>query len=189
MKHCPVCNIPLDPVVYTGVGVLRCGQCQGHLVDTSRLAAIKRIAGKSQAELKAEVTGAYHGDHTGPVKCPTCRMPMRKQPVPLPGLTLQLDVCKTCSLIWLDGGELALVQLDHRATPAFRDAQQMKQRIAALEADPARKAAFEQNMAKLPEEPDPLQDVLEDAASSLLIGNALDGPEAVIQLCLHLMGD
>ena len=161
MKNCPLCALPLEPVAYTGFGVLHCRQCRGHLVDTSRLASIKSVAGKSQAELKDEVTGGYHSDHAGPVKCPTCRMPMRKQPVPLPGLTLQLDVCKTCSLIWLDGGELALVQLDHRTTPAFRDAQQMKQRMAALEADPERKAAFEENLANLPDEADPLEEAVD----------------------------
>lgn len=154
MKKCPVCDIPLTQVDYTGFNVMQCAQCHGHLVDVSRLNAILRTARKTQDELKAEVRAEYQGDQVTPVKCPTCRMTMRKQPLVLPSLTLQLDACQTCALLWLDGGELALHQLEHRTTPGYRDEQELKRRSAQLECDPERQAEFRRKLAKLPDEPE-----------------------------------
>ena len=44
----------------------------------------------------------------------------------------------------------APVKLAHQATPAFQDAQKHKRCAAELEADPERKAAFDDAVAKLP---------------------------------------
>jgi Zn-finger nucleic acid-binding protein len=151
---------------------MRCDKCRGHLVDLSRVDAIKRTTGKSPKELKAEATAEFHGSNPGQVKCPRCHMPMGKQPVNLPGLAMETDFCRACSLIWFDGGELALAQLGYEATPGFADAQEMKRRMAELEANPERKAAFEKNLAELPEPPslvaEALRDSLRDSAGGAL---------------------
>ena len=183
MRNCPHCNIPLTIVDYSGFTVLQCSQCRGHLVDVSRLDSIKRATHKSQADLKAEAIGEYQRETALPIKCPKCHLPMRKQPVRMPGLTLHMDVCRECALIWLDGGELALIQLDHRTTPIYHDMQDMKRRVADLEADPARKAAFEHNLAHVSDERGLVEEALADAVNGQEQYVAI---EAVLQLCLSL---
>ena len=89
---------------------------------------------------------------------------MIKRPLPVPGFeNLHLDFCRGCSLVWLDGGELALAQLAHQATPGFRDKQEMKRRAAERDADPERKAAFDEAVAKLPEPPGIFSGALREA--------------------------
>ena len=168
MRNCPICSSPLIRVQYEGVTVLRCDKCRGHLVDLARAESIKRITGKSPKELKDEATADFHGSNPGKIKCPRCHMPMGKQPVTLPGLAMETDFCRACSLVWFDGGELALAQLGYEATPGFADAQEMKRRMAELEANPARKAAFEKNLAELPEPRSPVAEALEESAAQAL---------------------
>jgi Zn-finger nucleic acid-binding protein len=155
-------------VQYEGIGVQRCDQCRGHLVKSTRLDSIKRIACKSQAELKDEATSEFHNRKTEKVKCPRCRITMRRQIIKLPGLPLETDICIPCSLIWFDGGELAIAQLEHESTAGFINAQEMKQRIEELEASPVRKAEFEKNLARLPVSPDPVEKVLVDVVTEIL---------------------
>ena len=168
MRNCPHCSIPLISVEYEGFGVQWCDRCRGHLVASSRLESLKRVARKSHDELKAEATSEFHGCNTAQIKCPRCHMPMRKQAIKLPGLALEFDLCRACSLVWFDGGELALAQLGHEAKVGFADAQEMKRRMEELEASPDRKAEFEKNLARLPNAPDPVEEVLGDVAEEVL---------------------
>jgi len=87
-----------------------------------------------------------------------------------------LDVCRSCSLVWLDGGELALVQLGYESSAIFAEAQEMKRRMAQLEASPNRKAAFEENLARLPVEPSPVEEAVAEIAGEMF--------EAIIRGCL-----
>jgi Zn-finger nucleic acid-binding protein len=134
-----------------------------------RLESIKRITRKSLNELKAEASAEFRGSNPGCVRCPYCHMRMSKQPIKLPVLALQMDVCCACSIVWFDGGELALAQLGYEATPGFADAQEMKRRMAELQASPDRKAAFEKNLAKLPEP----RGLVEEAVDKI-VGEALE---------------
>jgi len=157
MRNCPHCRIPLISVDYEGVSVQWCERCRGHLMYAARLGPIKQIAGKSQDQLRTEAATEFRGNNTARIKCPRCCAPMSKQDTRLPGLNLQIDVCRACSLIWLDGGELALVQLGHEAKGAFANAQELKRRMEKMEASPDRKARFEEILARMPkenEEPD-----------------------------------
>ena len=156
MRNCPVCNLPLEPVVYEGLRILRCPQCQGHLLERARLEAIQRIPEKSLAELEAEAQAGFQGDHPQGIRCPRCHRAMDQRPLAVPGFDLHVDVCCDCALAWLDGGELAMAQLAHQGSPKFRDTREQMRRAAALDADPARKAAFDAAVAKLPETPNPV---------------------------------
>ena len=162
-RSCPICSVPLAPVAYEGFQILRCPQCQGHLLDLSRYEAIRRIPHKTLAELEAEAQEGFAGDNPAPIRCPRCHVTMFKKPIAVPGFSLNTDVCRDCALAWLDGGELALAQLAYQATPAFRDVQEMKRRAEALDADPERKAAYDEAVAKLPETPDPFTAGLREA--------------------------
>lgn len=168
MKKCPFCDIPLLAVEYEGFPILRCEQCRGHLVRSSRLDAIKRVARKSKDELKAEATAEFHSDNSGPIKCPRCHMTMHKRSIALPLLALQMDVCIPCTLVWLDGGELALAQLGYETSARFLDAQELKRRMASLDASPDRKAAFEKNVAQLPAPTYPVESALEEVAAEVV---------------------
>jgi Zn-finger nucleic acid-binding protein len=153
MSNCPICTGPLTPAEYEGFAVLRCDNCHGHLARSPRVESIKRSKRKSQTELKAEATAEFHGNNPGRVKCPDCHMLMIKQSIKLPVLALQMDVCTNCSLVWFDGGELALAQLGYESRPGLPTAQEMQRRIEELEASPARKAALQKRIARLPELP------------------------------------
>ena len=157
-RNCPSCAVPLAPETYEGFPVLRCPDCAGHLLDLSRYEAIRRLPEKSLAELEAEAKETFAGDNPAAIRCPRCHLAMERLPLSVPGFELHRDLCRACALVWLDGGELALAQLAYQATPAFRDRQELKRRAAALEADPERKAAFEEALAQLPLTPDPFRE-------------------------------
>ncbi len=163
MRHCPVCNVPLEPVIYETHRLWHCPQCRGDLVDLSRYKAIRRLPQKSLAELEAEAREGFAGDTAESLRCPRCHASMSKRPLSVPGFSLNLDVCEGCSLVWLDGGELAMAQLAHQATPGFRDTQEMKRRAEALSADPERKAAFDEAVARLPDAPNPFKEAFREA--------------------------
>lgn len=156
-RNCPMCSVPLEPETYEGFSVQRCPQCRGHLVDLARYEAIQRTPDKSLAELEAEAQAGFAGGNPAPLRCPRCHGAMQKRPLSVPGFSLAMDFCRGCSLVWLDGGELAMAQLAHQASPGFRDAQELKRRAAELDANPDRKAAFEEALAKLPLEAVPLK--------------------------------
>ena len=155
-RPCPICDVALEPEDYEGFRVLRCPECQGHLVELTRYEAIRRLPSKGLAELETEARDGFQGDSAHVLRCPRCRGVMAKQPLHVPGFDLHLDLCKGCSLAWFDGGELAMAQLAHQGSPKFRDTREQMRRAAALDADPARKAAFEAAVAKLPETRNPV---------------------------------
>jgi Zn-finger nucleic acid-binding protein len=93
---------------------------------------------------------------------------MRKQPIELPVLELHSDVCRSCALVWLDGGELALLQLGYQATSKFMDAQEFKRRMEKLEADPELKAQFEERLSRLPRAKKPFAGALEEIGDEIL---------------------
>ena len=130
---------------------MQCPSCKGHLLPMDRLASIKRADRKSHNELKSEGTGEFKGSSAQQLKCPRCHMTMRKRPLDPPSQELHADVCESCSLVWLDGGELAVAQLSYQTSKEFHAAQEMKQRIRDIENSPERKAEFESNLAALPE--------------------------------------
>jgi Zn-finger nucleic acid-binding protein len=168
MKTCPLCSVYLKPETYEGFRVFRCSQCNGHLLDITRFESIKRIPEKTLPELETEAREEFVADTAGAIRCPRCHITMFKKPIPAPGFNLHCDLCSQCHLVWLDGGELAMAQLAHQATPAFRHIQDMKRRAAELEADPERKAAFTEAVSKLPKHQDMFTEALNES-----IGEAL----------------
>ena len=176
LRNCPICNIPLEAETYEGFEIQCCPQCRGHLLQPDRFTAIQRLPEKSLAELEAEAKAGFTGDTAAILRCPRCRLRMTKLPLAVPGFDLHYDLCSACQMAWLDGGELALAQLAHQATPGFRDAQEQKRRHAELENDPERKAAFEQAVAKLPLPPNPFHAGLDEALREALYQIAIGHP-------------
>jgi Zn-finger nucleic acid-binding protein len=77
---------------------------------------------------------------------------MEKRPLSSRYTKLRVDICRKCDSVWLDGGELAAAQLIFEASTRGQEALEYGQRMKQLEADPARKQALEESMARLPDE-------------------------------------
>ena len=167
MKECPACGSSLARVSYEGFRVLHCERCGGHLVPLDRLESIKRASHKSPEELKREAAG-FAGDTVAAVRCPRCRAEMRKEPLDVAVVALHMDVCGSCRLAWLDGGELAVLQLAHEASQKSMNAAELRQRMRELEASPERKAQFEAALAKLPDAGTPVEEALGEGAGMLV---------------------
>lgn len=150
MRKCPVCDDGLVWVEYEGSRVMKCFACHGHLVDIAALERIKRNEGKSPDELSVEIEAESGQNSELELKCPRCRLTMKKVYESLSGFEIDLDVCKSCKMIWLDGGELAKLQLGYEATDQAIQTRVMKAKSDAFEADPERQAQFAENVAKAP---------------------------------------
>ncbi len=166
MRKCPVCDLELSAVEYEGYIVRRCASCNGHLMRLNKMKSIERVDHKTQEQLKSEASAEFSKNCTQRLRCPRCHLPMHKQAINLPVIDLQYDICTGCSLAWLDGGELALVQLAYQASSGFLNAQELKRRVRELEASPEGKAIFKANMAKLSETRHPVEEVLGEAAEA-----------------------
>ena len=151
MKRCPACDQELVSELYAGAKVERCPTCRGVFVVQSRLDRIKREGAQAPDALKAEAAAEHGSDTRHQIRCPACRGVMDKRPLASRYTTLTIDRCRACPGVWLDGGELALVQLIHAASARGRDVLELQRRMQALEADPERKRRFEAAMAELPE--------------------------------------
>jgi len=123
---------------------------------------------KTTAELKSEASADFKKNSFVRLSCPACRMLMDKRQITLSVVVLQIDVCEHCSLVWLDGGELALLQLGYQATAKFLNAQDLKRRMRELNADPERKARFQTNLAKLPESTEPFEAAMKEMGAEVL---------------------
>lgn len=150
MRKCPHCRCDLAPVTYEGHRILRCETCGGHLLSSSVRRGIEQTAGSTRPELAGEALARYRGRRTERIACPRCLRTMDRRSLGLPGVNADFDVCRDCDLLWLDGGELAMVQLNHEATAAFADSQEMRSRAAELESDPERRAKFQEALSRMP---------------------------------------
>lgn len=152
MKQCPCCDGVLQDAQYEGVSLLRCSKCRGVLVKKYKLEFINHGRAKDAAALRREARDDFAGDTRKLLRCPRCRSLMHKRPFAGRYARLTMDVCRTCESVWLDGGELAIVQLVFEASARGRESVEMKRRIAEMEADPVRKARFEAGLAQAAED-------------------------------------
>jgi Zn-finger nucleic acid-binding protein len=113
MLKCPTCHIPLCGIEYESCFIQICPDGHGALVDEYRLDRIKRTRQKKWSvgddhRFAAEVLAA---DALGPVRCPKCLAETEKLKLSAGDVVFRVDRCKPCGVIWLDRGELELVQI------------------------------------------------------------------------------
>ncbi len=144
---CPLCSVDLKRIRYEEVAVFACEPCNGYLVGTQKVTAIKRRQMNSVDTLKEEALADGAADSRHKLKCPRCRALMHKE-FSRPPLSFHLDTCRACQLTWFDAGELACVQIGHLATPKGREAARFQQRH--LNMTPEEKQEFEERLAQLP---------------------------------------
>ncbi|MEM7234963.1 MAG: hypothetical protein AAF517_22480, partial [Planctomycetota bacterium] len=115
--RCPRCTTPLRRDRGQRGITWHCEQCGGHSATMAllrRKVARKRLLGlwRTLAEDRARV---------GP-GCPACTRPMAAVDVELSRpdaeeqtVAIELDVCRPCTVVWLDGAELEALQLSDPA--------------------------------------------------------------------------
>lgn len=143
---CPVCGSELKRILYEGFAVFRCMSCHGYLMAKRRLDNIKRSDKRPVELLKQEVTEQSGSDTAEEIRCPRCRRKMKKKFIVAPA-SLHVDTCRDCEMLWLDGGELARLQLAHEISDRGRDAAEFRRRHREM--TPQRRAQFERDLAKL----------------------------------------
>lgn len=146
MKRCPLCVVSLERVRYEGLPLFQCPQCCGHFVEEIRLKGIQKTKIKSKDDLKEAVRKHYQGNTRSELNCPRCMAFMDKEVIRRP-MAIEYDRCKSCHAIWLDPGELAMMQLAWEATQRSRSVDAMKERHQQFMASPERQARFEENCA------------------------------------------
>jgi len=110
---CPVCHLPLQSALIEDETVCYCAQCRGFLAPMD---AFGRIVGKRRAQHgpNEQVAAPFDPAELQRVlKCPDCGEGMDAHPYSGGGNAV-VDTCEECGLIWLDAGELAVIE---RYTP------------------------------------------------------------------------
>lgn len=149
MPRCPVCDVDLERVEYEGFQIWSCPDCDGHSLSQFRLEGIKRSIAASPEQLGDEAK-SYRGSTGERLRCPGCRARMRKELVK-GRIVVEVDRCEFCEELWLDAGELAMLQLAYEAGEKGSEAAEFRRRVAELDACPERRERFEQNVANLPQ--------------------------------------
>ncbi len=148
MKRCPLCAVNLTRTQYEGFPLFQCPQCGGHFVEKPRLEGMKRKKERSIEMLKQDARDSYTGSNDADVKCPRCLRSMKKELI-LDPITIELDVCADCGAVWLDPGELAMVQLAYETTDKSLSVDMMKQRFDEFQKSGDRQARYHENVGKL----------------------------------------
>jgi Zn-finger nucleic acid-binding protein len=123
----------------------RCSECGGNLVAYHRLELIERRRDRTVEQLKQEVETYFKEDSHERLRCPRCRSSMTKGLER--GRLFSIDWCQGCSLVWLDGGELAMLQLRYQDSDKGKEEAELQRRLAAMTDE--QKAEFEANLAKM----------------------------------------
>jgi len=153
VPNCPLCIVPLDRVKYEGFPVHKCPKCNGVLIDNGKIENIKREMQAGTEELLHEANAGAAADAARELKCPGCNCTMTKEraferdlPQEMAGVqSFGVDVCGECNITWLDGGELAKVQLNYEHSPTGVESH--PQHVKYDELSPAEKEAFVRAMA------------------------------------------
>lgn len=125
-----------------------CPECHGY---TSTIGALRERAPKNA--VNAVWQAAWEDSAPSELTCPGCARPMARVPVPAGEGTRDVDVCRSCQLVWFDADERALIPdrepAPTRAPPTSRDARVI---LARAELDAI--ARREEERAWIPGPPD-----------------------------------
>jgi Zn-finger nucleic acid-binding protein len=106
---CPVCHIPLEWALIETAKVAFCSSCRGFLANNESFVEIvhKRRAKHAPHE---RITAQFDPKELNRIlSCPGCRGRFETHPY-FGGGNAVVDTCAICKLIWLDAGELAIIE-------------------------------------------------------------------------------
>jgi Zn-finger nucleic acid-binding protein len=134
---CPKCSRPLNRTTYENVRVMQCDECFGYLVVRKRLMLIKSTRELGPEALHQEAHAEQTPDTEEQLRCPNCLVEvMRKERVRVADdESFHLDVCRKCENVWLDGGELARLQIKFEQSAKAIEAFAHQERLQALSSD------------------------------------------------------
>lgn len=107
--HCPLCDLPLVASSIEKHRVLHCEHCRGVLATNDEFSEIvkKRRARWQGVATTPQPINPEELERN--VRCPACGQSMDTHPYYGPGNAV-VDTCPRCFLVWLDHGELALIE-------------------------------------------------------------------------------
>jgi len=146
---CPKCSRPLSRTTYENVPLMQCEDCLGYLVARNRLKLIKSSREQSPEALKNEVHTEQAPDTQERIRCPSCRVEtMQKERVRVTADDFfHLDVCRKCHNVWLDGGELARLQIHYEQSAKAVEEFARQDRLQDFTAE--QRTEFQQRVDKL----------------------------------------
>ena len=145
---CPRCATQLQRTRYEGLPVFHCTSCNGYAVSSAqRLDAIKRRREANYGDLEQEAEQAAGSDSIDAIRCPSCNAKMDKEKQE--EHSFLFDVCGNCKMVWLDPGEIALLQIDHQSSAQGVESTRFQARLKNM--SDSDKEAFEERLSKLPE--------------------------------------
>lgn len=148
MVLCSKCEVKLRREFYENVPIHQCDSCTGHLLTGHRLKNIRQRREKQLEDFREELDAAG-SDTLERIRCPKCRLSMEKRCKEFGPSKFHVDRCRKCDLYWLDGGELAKVQLIFEYSDIGVERESLKQRLANMSS--AEKKELEDRIAKLPQ--------------------------------------
>jgi Zn-finger nucleic acid-binding protein len=106
---CPVCQLPLKSALIDGESVNHCERCRGFLTWTATFGRIVTERRKRQGPHERVTEPFDPAELRRALKCPGCHKRMEAHPY-FGGGNAVVDTCDRCELIWLDAGELAIIE-------------------------------------------------------------------------------
>jgi Zn-finger nucleic acid-binding protein len=117
---CPVCHKSLQNATIDGEAVAYCDRCRGFLTLTPIFGSIVGKRRQHHAAHEQILTPFDPAELRRRLQCPKCHKPMDAHPF-FGGGNAVVDTCERCGMIWLDAGELALIE---RYFPHVRQVEQ-----------------------------------------------------------------
>lgn len=104
---CPRCNTPLSAGTYASARVFRCDNCAGiALGQASILPVLEKLAVVMYESVSINYSAPIIEDTTPVLSCPECHSQMERHGY-MGSKQLMMDSCPSCTLVWLDPGELS----------------------------------------------------------------------------------
>ena len=130
MRHAMRCPSEGDALsrfmIAKGKWAWGCPTCQGHAMT------VAIIRQQLHQDYRRKLVERMHAsDSLSPYECPACQQRMHLVGFELDDETVELDICRTCSLVWFDQGEFeAAPSAPPRAKPKPTDGKTPEQREA-----------------------------------------------------------
>lgn len=107
---CPICSELLATGTIDGLPIWSCRRCHGVLARNGDFGAIvKRRRAQRDPERESTPAPVDPDELRRSVRCPQCARKMETHPYYGPG-SVVIDSCANCFLVWLDHGEIGLIQ-------------------------------------------------------------------------------
>ena len=146
---CPVCKSEkLVNTQYESVPVKSCAVCEGQLVRTSRLTAIKTKREKSDEEFLNELASPNANDTEKVIFCPSCLRRMTRRKESVGKQRFFVDECTKCECVWFDAGELAKIQLHYEESEQGTEMLRFHERLTNMTQE--ERAELDERISKLP---------------------------------------